>query len=222
MDIQKRFTIDFKSLCNGLKQNKIVWFDHTCCVFIEISCPQIFESSGCLISIMCRVEEEKMEKSCNCKRIRELNLAEQSAYFEIYDLYMFLNFDAHGTSVDDYCIDIFEDRENEEDVIDRRSIHLGYDDLKQLVTQLIKISVEIAQSSTVKIEQPLYTESGDICLEWCPEQLKIRITTASGILYMFKHEADELVNQFRYGIAERINVNRHCRCLSCRPCSCCS
>lgn len=138
---------------------------------------------------------------CNCERMRERDSHEESVYFEIYDLFVFVNFDACGSSTDDYCIDIFEERENEE-VAETRKIHLRYDELKRLITELDR------SATAIDIDQRLYTEGGNISLEWCSVQAKFRIVTDTGSLYMFKHETEELIKKFRFEIPKMIEDRR--------------
>lgn len=142
---------------------------------------------------------------CNCARMRKHDLDEESVYFEIYDLFVFVTFDACGSSTDDYCIDIFEKRENEE-IAEARQIHLRYDELKRLISELDTISVEMTN------DRRLHTEGGNICLEWCSVQGKFRIVTATGSLHMFKHESDELIDKFRFEIPRMMEERRGQRC----------
>lgn len=122
-------------------------------------------------------------------------------YHGFYDLSTYVNYHEYGSSTTVHCINIYEYRENEE-VDQTRNIHLDYADLEELITELDRMI-----AATDK-DECLFTDSGNLRLEWCVVEMKFRIATVSGIIYMLRHEAEELIRYIRFDIPKRLEERR--------------
>lgn len=142
-----------------------------------------------------------MNIGCTCERMQEHIEDMNNFYHEFYDLLTIINYNEYGSSITDYCIDIFEFRENDE-IGGTRKIHLDYVDLEKLITALDRMT------AATDMDQCLFTDGGNLRLEWCVATAKFRIATVGAIIYMLKHEAEELIRYIRFDIPEMIEARQ--------------